>query len=479
MLQMLYQQLTTEFFFRLSTMLVGSAGYLMLAIRMHSNLVCLRRLITNSSGNYLEHLTHQSTTFLTTSNHQDISFNNRVPMTKLTLALFGLSVLAVKIVAAEPPAPKSIALHIKPLGSIPGDSRWDWWQARTAYIPGKQQMWLTTMSETGKKTSHDFHDIYQSISKDHGRTWSKVKKIPSLQRRRETNGYEVASGDLWPSWHVATESVLATGKTFNFRDGKTENYLREKVSYAVKKTNQPWGPLRFLDLPKFDHAGSPILAANAGCTQRSDMPNGDILLPIRYARDSKIRNYTSTIARCSFNGTKLSYREHGTELNIPQGRGLYEPSLTEFQGKYYLTLRADHSAFVTRSNDGLKFDEIKEWTFDDGTPLGSYNTQQHWMTIGGGLFLVYTRRGANNDHIMRHRAPLFIGQVNPQSMQVMRDTEQILIPENHATLGNSGVCRISNTESWVTCGEGLLRLGKRKGENNKVLFVRVTTDPTR
>jgi hypothetical protein len=51
---------------------------------------------------------------------------------------------------------------------------------------------------------------------------------------------------------------------------------------------------------------------------------------------------------------------------------------------------------------------------------------------------------------------------------------RILIPENHATLGNSGVCRISNNESWVTCGEGLLRLGKRKEQTNKVLFVKIT-----
>lgn len=75
---------------------------------------------------------------------------------------------------------------------------------------------------------------------------------------------------------------------------------------------------------------------------------------------------------------------------------------------------------------------------------------------------------------IRHRAPLFIGQVNPETLQVIRSTERILIPENHATLGNSGVCRISNNESWVTCGEGLLRLGKRKEQTNKVLFVKIT-----
>jgi hypothetical protein len=339
-------------------------------------------------------------------------------------------------------------------------------------------MWLTTMSETGKGGSHDFHDIYQSVSHDHGKTWGPATRVPSLYRRQELDGYQVAPGDLWPRWHAATESILATGKTFNFRNGKTEDYLRERVSYAVMKRGESWGPLQFLALPKRDHAGYSIIAANGGCTQRHDLPNGDILLPIRYARNPKLRNYTSTITRCSFDGNKLNYKQHGTELNIPQGRGLYEPSLAVFKGNYYLTLRADHSAFVTRSNDGMNFGAIKEWEFDDGKPLGSYNTQQHWVTIGNGLFLIYTRRGANNDHIMRHRAPLFIGQVNPGTLQVIRETERILIEEDHATLGNSGICRISDTESWVTCGEGLLRLGKRKDQNNKVIFVKITTIPS-
>ena len=136
-------------------------------------------------------------------------------------------------------------------------------------------------------------------------------------------------------------------------------------------------------------------------------------------------------------------------------------------------MRADHSAYVTRSKDGLHFEPIREWLFDDGKPLGSYNTQQHWVTVGGGLFLVYTRRGAGNDHMFRHRAPLFIAQVHPGTLRVLRKTERVLIPENQATLGNSGICRVSDQESWVTCGEGLMRLGKRKEQRNKVLFVRI------
>ena len=59
----------------------------------------------------------------------------------------------------------------------------------------------------------------------------------------------------------------------------------------------------------------------------------------------------------------------------------------------------------TVSNDGLHYQPIKAWTFGDGSELGSYNTQQHWLAHHEGLFLAYTRRGANNDHIPKALAP--------------------------------------------------------------------------
>ena len=390
------------------------------------------------------------------------------PSMKRSILMF---LCACAVGAAEP-----VALQFENLQSIDGSAKWDWWQVRTAFVPGKKPMWITTMSETGKGSSHDFHGIYQSVSRDGGRSWSKPSAIASLKRTEQADGYEVSPGDLWPTRHAKSGKVLTTGKTFNFAEGKRENRLREKVSYAVMNPNTgAWGPMRFLAMPAKDRSGATITGANAGCTQRVDLPNGDILLPVRYWRDPKKHNYTSVVALCAFDGKTLTYKKHGSEHNIAQGRGLYEPSLTKFGGQYFLTMRANHSAFVTRGEDGIHFEPIREWKFDDGQVLGSYNTQQHWVTVGGGLFLVYTRKGANNDHIMRHRAPLFIGQVDPKTLRVMRATERILIPENHATLGNSGICRISDNESWVTCGEGLIWLGKRKGQLNKVLFVKITS----
>jgi hypothetical protein len=68
------------------------------------------------------------------------------------------------------------------------------------------------------------------------------------------------------------------------------------------------------------------------------------------------------------------------------------------------------------------------------------------------LFLVYTRRGANNDHVFRHRAPLFIGEVDPIRLRVNRATERVAVPERGARLGNFGITEVSERETWiVTC----------------------------
>jgi hypothetical protein len=76
--------------------------------------------------------------------------------------------------------------------------------------------------------------------------------------------------------------------------------------------------------------------------------------------------------------------------------------------------------------------------FDDGQDSGNYNTQQHWITLDGKLYLVYTRRGADNDHVFRHRAPLFIAEFDPVRLCLVRDTEQIAVPNRGARLGNFG-----------------------------------------
>jgi hypothetical protein len=192
-----------------------------------------------------------------------------------------------------------------------------------------------------------------------------------------------------------------------------------------------------------------------GCVQWLVNSDGTLLVPL-YFKGPTGDDYTATVVHCSFDGREMKYLKHGDELAMRGGRGFCEPSLAMFQGKYFLTLRNDKAAYVTTSTDGLHYEPVKKWAFDDGDDLGSYNTQAHWLTHDNGLFLVYTRRGANNDHIMRNRAPLFMAQVDPTKLHVLRATERIVLPERGVMLGNFGAAAITSDESWVTDAEYIL-----------------------
>ncbi|MCA9426382.1 MAG: exo-alpha-sialidase, partial [Candidatus Omnitrophica bacterium] len=95
-----------------------------------------------------------------------------------------------------------------------------------------------------------------------------------------------------------------------------------------------------------------------------------------------------------------------------------------------------------------------------------------------GLFLVYTRRGAENDHVFRHRAPLFIAQVDPDTLCVLRETERVLVPERGARLGNFGITDVKNNETWVTVAEWMQPVGIEKyGSDNTIYVAKIRWTP--
>jgi hypothetical protein len=367
-----------------------------------------------------------------------------------------------------------------------GPENYYWMQSRPAMLPTPAGPRVVIVSqEIEKAGSHGFHDLYAVESSDLGKTWSEAKRIESLTRRKLPGGDELVMGDVTPGWHAATKTMLATGKTFTFRGGSKEDRLAEQTSYAVftpaanssaasDSTAGTWSELGILALPEKDKSGAPILSPNSGCQQRVDLPNGDILLPVRYRRVAKdASDYTTIVARCKFDGKTLTYVEHGSELHHTNGKGFGEPSLVKFRNKFYLTIRNEAAGYVTAGDDGLAYPQPIQWTYDDGKQVPTYNTQQHWVANEGvGLYLVYTRRAEDNNHIFRHRAPLYIAQVDTEKLCLIRSTEQVLIPHDHADLGNFGVAVVSPTETWVVAAEGL-QLGKRKNDRNKVIVAKI------
>lgn len=337
------------------------------------------------------------------------------------------------------------------------DGKFLWFHPRIAVIPqaGKQGNPAVFMTLQKHLQVSDFYSgLYSMRTDDLGKTWAGPTEIPELAWRDGPKGSILAVCDVTPGYHPITGKVLAIGAQLYYQpDGslfeKTDR--ADQTAYAVYDPGTGkwtgWKVIKMPGDPKFN------FARNA-CAQWLIEPNGDLLLPLYFGVDAK-QDFSVTVARCSFDGETITYLEHGTEMTVSGGRGLCEPSLARFRDRYFLTLRNDAGGYVTSSRDGLHFDPITPWQFDDGGELGSYNTQQHWVTHSDGLFLVYTRRGADNDHVFRHRAPLFIAQVNPDTLRVLRATERVLIPERGATLGNFGAAAVNEHESWVTVNEGI------------------------
>lgn len=76
-----------------------------------------------------------------------------------------------------------------------------------------------------------------------------------------------------------------------------------------------------------------------------------------------------------------------------------------------------------------------------------------------------------------NRVPLFMAQVNPEKMCVIRETEQILVPERGARLGNFGVTDVSPEETWVTVSEWMQPKGVEKyGSDGSVFVARIHWD---
>jgi len=198
------------------------------------------------------------------------------------------------------------------------------------------------------------------------------------------------------------------------------------------------------------------------------LEDGHVLVPLSFGPlGRKDRAVTSVL--CAFDGQTATIVKCGGELRLAVGRGLLEPSLTRWKGQFYMTIRAeDGRGYVSTSEDGLNWRAQTPWCWDNGEPLTMSTTQQHWLTHSRGLFLVYTRKAAENVNVIRWRAPLYVAEVDTQTLRLVRASEQVVLPligdgvhdaKRVAGMGNFHIVNASPQESWVTVGEELSGVG--------------------
>jgi hypothetical protein len=357
------------------------------------------------------------------------------------------------------------------------DGKMCWVHARAGILPAgilpaEQLAASPRVVMTMQKLLLTGSDVFYALNQTRydGGKWTQPKEQAPFARQLLGENREMTVCDFTPKWHAGSSKLLGTGHTVVYENNRVMHVRPRATAYAVydgeKESWGKWATLKMPEESKFENAG-------AGSVQRFDLPDGDILLPI-YFKEPSAKQYSTTVLRCTFDGEQLQYAEHGSELTVAVKRGLYEPSVTQFDGRFFLTMRNDDHGYVSVSDDGLNYSGPRRWTFDDGEDLGNYNTQQHWVTHRRGLYLVYTRKGADNDHVFRHRAPLFMARVDPKTLTVIRDSEQILVAQKGARLGNFGVVDVSPDETWVTVTEWMQPAGVEKhGSDNRVHVVKL------
>ncbi|MBL8823850.1 MAG: exo-alpha-sialidase [Planctomycetia bacterium] len=331
------------------------------------------------------------------------------------------------------------------------DGKFLWYHPRAVAVSPTHRL-ITLQKHL--KVSDYYSGLYTMESGDAGKTWTKPELQTALDWVKSEHGVTVAVADVTPGWHAPTGKVIAVGAQVRYspKGQQLEDVPHSnQTAYAVyEPSTKQWSSWQIVPVP--DHADFNF--ARSACSQWHVQPDGTVLLPF-YHGTSADKPYHVTVMSFSFDGHHLKLKQQGNRLSLPVVRGLCEPSIIFQQNAYYLTLRNDLRAYVSTSKDGLHFSPINPWLFDDGTELGSYNTQQHWVQSPENLYLVYTRRGANNDHIIRNRAPLFIAKVDTKNLRVIKQSERILIPERGGEMGNFGACTINAAESWVTVSEGI------------------------
>jgi hypothetical protein len=349
-----------------------------------------------------------------------------------------------------------------------------WYHARAAVIPGFGKdggpAALMTIHKHFLADDH-YSGPHVMHSDDLGKTWSKPDPRPELAWVPHSKGITEAVIDSTPLWHARTKKVIVIGPRIHY--GPNGEQLHDiprsrQTMYAIYDPATGawtrWQELKVPDDEKFN-------MALTSCSQWLIEDDGTVLLPYFYAISSDRRPTSVTVVQCSFDGRQMKFLRHGDEIHMRKDRGIGEPSLARFQGRYFITIRSNKRGYVVAGDDGLHYGPLTPWLFDDGAELGSYNTQQHWLTHSDGLFLVYTRRGANNDHVQRNRAPLFIAQVDTHKLQVMRNTERVLIPERGGELGNFNANEVDAGQSWVTVSEGVWTDDQRRRGAKGATFV--------
>ena len=344
--------------------------------------------------------------------------------------------------------------------SVPGNKQW-FHPAFSRY--GAEGLFFSAQEFSGADC---YGDPVFSICSGNGNSIPEPGEIPPFVRSFRADGLIEAVADIRP-FEVAEQTVAILGCSTFYHDRGCAEWREKESSVSIPKNDAVccfrypdghWSEAFLLDVDGI-HSGF-----RTACTQICQTPDGDWIIPF-YAESGRRCEMFGYFSACfyaltvkyRFNGEKFVFLEKGDPLDIPVGRGFCEPSVTMGRnGMYYLTLRAeDGHGYTAYSGDGLHWSDPVPWHWDNGSELEMSSTQQHFLSLQGKQYLVYTRRDEENQEIFRYRAPLYVAEADPFTGSLKRETEQIVFARQQldgeeALYGNFHVAQLSDSQALIS-----------------------------
>ncbi len=342
-----------------------------------------------------------------------------------------------------------------------------WFSPLMAAVPSsRSDACPTVYVHVTQQVGNDLGPTHILTTSDCGKRWSLPAESLALEQiPLENDTFE--SPTLAPVYHKKTGNLISFGNTVFSRDKmldagiKCEALAYDKLPerrniFAVwNEGTGDWNNWKEMLVAGHIAENGIVDILVQPCNQTVELEDGTILLPaVVKHKDMEFNRATTLI--CKFDGQNFMINDIGGLVGIDKPGGLHEPSMIGFGGRFLMTIRSDCEDFrmyFSQSNDGINWDGISAWCWDDGSEIETENTQQHWLSWNDELYLVYTRVNDMSNGVFRSRAPLFIARVDTQKYQLIRSSEKVVIPAKDARMGNFAVADITKNEAWVMAGE--------------------------
>ncbi|MEO6755193.1 MAG: lysophospholipase, partial [Chthoniobacteraceae bacterium] len=215
--------------------------------------------------------------------------------------------LAFPIYAAEPP---DFTVKLETVMKH-DDGKFLWFHPRAAAIPGGVVMTI----QKHLKVSDYYSGLHFMKRDGVDGAWSGPILPPEIDWQPQADGVTISVADVTPGWHAKAGKLLAIGARVRYSPkGKQLDDVKRahQTVYAIyDPQTAKWTPWQVLELPADDQFN---FARNA-CAQWLVKPDGTLLVPLYIGTSAKDR-YSTTVAECQFDGSKLTFVKNGSVLRL-------------------------------------------------------------------------------------------------------------------------------------------------------------------